>query len=60
MLKERDPDSHLYDAWHAKADAMWSVDPARLDELARQLEECATAADAIGTAWEEHFQRGGI
>jgi hypothetical protein len=53
IMDELEPGSRLYDAWHAKSNSIWSVDPDALNNLARDLMQCAAAADAFGTAWEE-------
>jgi hypothetical protein len=59
MMGELDPDSRAYEAWHAKTDAMWSVVPADLNSLARDLAQCAREIDAFGTVWEERANRDG-
>ena len=53
VASELDPDSQLYDAWHAKTDLVWSIVPGDLDNLAGELERCAREVDAFGAAWEE-------
>lgn len=59
VLDELEPGSRLYEAWHAKSEDIWSVDPANLNNLARDLKQCAAAADAFGTAWEERAEDSG-
>jgi hypothetical protein len=59
MIDELEPGSRLYDAWHAKTNALWSVDLGDLHDLARDLEGCARAADAFGAAWEQYAERAG-
>lgn len=59
MMGELDPDSRACEAWHAKTDAMWSVVPADLNSLARDLAQCAREVDAFGAAWEERADRDG-
>lgn len=56
IMDELKPGSRLYDAWHAKSNSIWSVDPVDLNNLARDLRQCAAAADAFGTAWEERAE----
>jgi len=56
IMDELEPDSRLYDAWHAKSNSIWSVDPIYLNNLARDLKQCVAAADAFGTAWEERAE----
>ena len=56
IMDELEPGSRLYDAWHAKSNSMWSIDPVDLNNLARDLMQCAAAADAFGTAWEERAE----
>jgi len=53
VMNERDPDSHFYEAWHAKSNIMWPVVPADLNSLAYDLARCAREVDAFGAAWEE-------
>ena len=53
IIDELEPGSRLYDVWHARSNRIWSVDPEDLNNLARDLKQCAAAADAFGTAWEE-------
>ena len=57
VVNERDPDSHFYEAWHAKSNIIWPVVPADLNSLADDLARCAGEADAFGAAWEEHAER---
>jgi hypothetical protein len=59
VASERDPDSRFYDAWHAKADTVWPVDPAELRSLAEDLGRCASEIDDFGTAWEEGTEHDG-
>lgn len=56
IMDELEPDSRLYDAWHAKSNSIWSVDPVDLNKLARHLKQCAAAVDAFGTAREERAE----
>jgi hypothetical protein len=56
IMDELEPGSRLYDAWHAKSNSIWSVDPVDLNNLARDLMQCAAAADAFGIAWEERAE----
>jgi hypothetical protein len=56
IMDELEPGTRFYDAWHAKSNSIWSVDPVHLNSLARDLMQCAAAADAFGTAWEERAE----
>lgn len=59
MVGELDPGNRVYEAWHAKSDTMWSVAAADLNDLARDLKQCAAEADAFGAAWENRPERDG-
>lgn len=59
VASERDPDSRFYEAWHAKTDTVWPIDPAELRNLAQNLDRCAREIDDFGTAWEEGAERDG-
>jgi hypothetical protein len=59
VASERDPDSRFHEAWHAKTDTIWPVDPVELRNLAHDLERCAREIDDFGTAWEERAERDG-
>jgi hypothetical protein len=56
VASDLDPDSRLYEAWHAKTDVVWSVVPADLSSLAGDLERCARDVDTFGATWEERAE----
>ena len=57
VASERDPSSRFYEAWHAKTDTLWPMDPVELRNLAHDLDRCAREIDDFGTAWEERAER---
>jgi hypothetical protein len=59
VVSERDPGSRFYDAWHAKTDTVWPVDPEGLRNLAHRIDRCAREIDDFGTVWEERAERDG-
>jgi hypothetical protein len=59
VASERDVDSRFIDAWHAKTDAVWPIDPRELRSLADDLALCAARIDAFGAAWEDGAERRG-
>jgi hypothetical protein len=58
-VDELEPDSRVFEAWHAKSDTIWSVNAADLIRLAADLKQCAAQADDFGTKWEERASRDG-
>lgn len=52
MFEPREANQRLYQAWHAKSDELWNVDPAELHELALKLATAASKADDLGCSWE--------
>ena len=52
MFELREADQRLYQAWHAKSDELWNVDPAELHELALKLAAAASKTDDLGYNWE--------
>ena len=57
IISKRDPhafedlrqaNQHLYQAWHAKSDELWNVDPAKLHELALKLAAAASKTQGPG------------
>jgi hypothetical protein len=53
VANERDPDSRFYEAWHAKTDSVWPIEPEELRCLALDLALCASKIDTFGAAWED-------
>ena len=53
VMNERDPDSHVYEAWYVKTGMISSVVPAELEHLADDLERHAREVDALGAVEEE-------
>ena len=52
MFELREANQRLYQAWHAKSDELWDVDPAELHELALKLAAAASKTDDLGYNWE--------
>ena len=52
MFELREANQRLYQAWHAKSDELWNVDPAELHELALKLAAAASKTDDLGYNWE--------
>lgn len=52
MFELREANQRLYQAWHAKSDELWNVDPAELHKLALKLAAVASKTDDLGYNWE--------
>lgn len=52
MFELREANQRLYQAWHARSDELWNVDPAELHELALKLAAAASKTDDLGYNWE--------
>src|SRR5215469_12927821 len=52
MFELREANQRLYQAWHAKSDELWNIDPAELHELAVKLGAAAAKIDDLGYNWE--------
>ncbi len=59
MIETRAVDEPLYEAWHAKSDTMWPVDPSRLHDLADRITQCTAEVTGLTQAWEERAERDG-
>ena len=59
MIETRAADEPLYEAWHAKSDTMWPVDPSGLYDLADRITQCAAEVTGLTHAWEERAERDG-
>jgi hypothetical protein len=59
MLEIKATNERLYEAWHAKRDTMWPVDPAVLNKLALDLADCTAQVTGFAQAWEERAERDG-
>lgn len=59
MTGTRAANESLYEAWHARTDAMWAVVPEDLNRLAQDLSQCAAEATAFAEAWQERAERDG-
>lgn len=59
MIDMKGASEPVYEAWHAKADVTWEVDPAALRELAENLSQLCAEAEGFGLAWEERAERDG-
>jgi hypothetical protein len=57
MVGELEPNSRVYEAWHAKSDTIWPVEAAELNQLAVDLKQCADETDSFGTTWDERAER---
>jgi len=57
MIETRAADEPLYEAWHAKSDTMWPVDPSRLHDLADRITQCTAEVTGLTHAWEERAER---
>jgi hypothetical protein len=52
MFELREANQRLYQAWHARSDELWDIDPAELHELALKLAAAASKTDDLGYDWE--------
>lgn len=59
MIETKVEDEPLYEAWHAKSDTMWPVDPSRLYDLADRITQCTAEVTGFTHAWEERANRDG-
>lgn len=59
MIETKAANEPLYEAWHARSDTVWPVEPAALNALARDLAQCTVEVTAFTHAWEERAERDG-
>jgi hypothetical protein len=59
MIETKTTNEPLYEAWHARSDTIWPVDPVALNTLARDLAQCAAEVSGFTHAWEERAERDG-
>jgi hypothetical protein len=59
MIETKAANEPLYEAWHAKSDTKWPVDPVALNTLAHDLAQCVAEVSGFTHAWEERAERDG-
>ena len=59
MIETKATNEPLYQAWHARSDTTWPVDPVALNTLARDLAQCTAEITGFTHAWEERAERDG-
>jgi hypothetical protein len=59
IIETKAANEPLYEAWHAKSDTIWPVDPSQLYDLANQIMQCTAEVTGLTHAWEERAERDG-
>lgn len=59
MIEAKATNEPFYEAWHARSDSVWPVDPLGLHTLALDLAQCMAEVNEFAHAWEERAERDG-
>ena len=59
IIETRATNEPLYEAWHARSDIIWPVDPEALSALACDLAQCTAEMSGFTHAGEERAERDG-
>ena len=57
MIEAKATNELFYEAWHARSDSVWPVDPLGLHTLALDLGQCMAEVNEFADAWEERAER---
>jgi hypothetical protein len=59
MIELKTDNEQFYEAWNARADETWEVNPTDLQQLAEDLAQLVIEANAFACAWEQRAERDG-